>query len=55
MTSKYSQVQFGVLAIEKGIITAGQLGGLTKKKENREKYRHIVIDGILIVIPAYWT
>ena len=36
MTFKYPQVQFGTLSVEKGIITAGQLGKAVSVQMNED-------------------
>ena len=36
MTSEYPQIRFGVLAVEKGIISAGQLGKAVSIQMNED-------------------
>ena len=50
MTSKYPQVQFGVLAVEKSIITAGQLGKAVSVQMNEDLkgMKHRLLGQILV-------
>ena len=50
MTFKYPQIQFGTLAVEKGIITAGQLGKAVSVQMNEDlkDMKHRLLGQILI-------
>jgi len=50
MTSKYPQIPFGVLAVEKSIITAGQLGKAVSVQMNEDLtgMRHRLLGQILV-------
>jgi len=50
MTTSNSQIQFGVMAVEKGFITAGQLGKAVnvQMKEDLSGMKHRLLGEILV-------
>ena len=52
MTTSNSQIQFGVMAVEKGFITAGQLGKAVnvQMKEDLSGMKHRLLGEILVEV-----